>query len=80
LKDFERMAERELILKRASASGVRQASSRDRKCAIEIATDQHEFVSGLALEVLRSIEAMQVPPDVRSAILLQSAQRALKIA
>jgi hypothetical protein len=48
--------------------------------AIEIATDQHEFVSGLALEVLRSIEAMQVPPDIRSAILSQSAQRALKIA
>jgi hypothetical protein len=48
--------------------------------AIEIAADQHELVSCLALEVLRSIEAMQVPPDVRSAMLSQSAQRALKIA
>jgi hypothetical protein len=48
--------------------------------AVEIAADQHELVSCLALEVLRSIEAMQVPPDVRSAILSQSALRALKIA
>jgi hypothetical protein len=47
---------------------------------VEIAADQHELVSCLALEVLRSIEAMQVPPDVRSAILSQSALRALKIA
>jgi hypothetical protein len=49
-------------------------------CAVEIAADQHELVSCLALEVLRSIEAMQVPPDVRSAMLSQSALRALKIA
>jgi hypothetical protein len=29
--------------------------------AVEIAADQHELVSCLALEVLRSIEAIQVP-------------------